>query len=85
MFRRGEVNEDERVDLSDAIAILGWLFLGGRVPRCEDAADTNDSGRVDLSDGVYLLGHLFLGGPEPPAPFSDPGLDPTPDELARCR
>ena len=59
-----------------------------RRPGCRAARTRrtrNDSGRVDLSDGVYLLGHLFLGGPEPPPPFADPGIDPTPDELARCR
>jgi hypothetical protein len=80
-FVRGEVNDDDRIDLSDAVAILGHLFLGGAAPSCRQAADVNDSGAIDLSDAVYLLGHLFLGGPPPPPPFPEPGRDPTPDGL----
>ncbi|OLE70212.1 MAG: hypothetical protein AUI36_04030 [Cyanobacteria bacterium 13_1_40CM_2_61_4] len=80
-FVRGEVNGDGRVDLSDAVAILSYLFLGGKAPVCLDAADVNDNGNVDLSDSIFLLGHLFLGTPAPPLPYPSPGQDPTPDSL----
>src|SRR2546426_665077 len=61
-FIRGNANNDSRVDLSDAITILQYLFAGvpPRAP-CQDALDTNDSGRVDLSDAIYLLSYLFQG------------------------
>ena len=37
-------------------------------------------GLLDL-DLTGPCGHLFLGGPMPPAPFEDPGGDPTEDGL----
>jgi hypothetical protein len=82
VFLRGEANGDGRVDLSDAVSILGYLFLGTIAPACPDAADVDDSGALDLSDAVYLLNHLFLGSRQPPEPYPAPGRDPTSDPLA---
>jgi hypothetical protein len=39
-------------------------------------------GVVDLSDSLFLPSYLFLGGPAMPAPFPEPGLDPTPDSMS---
>jgi dockerin type I repeat protein len=57
----GDVNHDGQVDLSDAIALLDYLFLGGWKPRLR-LADVNQDGELDLSDTIYLLMHLYLGG-----------------------
>jgi hypothetical protein len=70
------------VDLSNAVLVLGFLFLGGRSPACLEAADVHDSGMADLSDVVYLLNHLFLGGAAPPPPFVEQGIDTTADLLS---
>ncbi len=67
-FRRGDANDDGRVDLSDPVAILNWQFLGEVEPGCRETADANDDGASDLSDPVYLLNYLFLGGEEPAKP-----------------
>jgi hypothetical protein len=67
-FFRGDVDEDARLGLSDAVRILNFLFRGGPAPRCVEAADADDSGRVDLTDAVSLLLSLFLGGAAPPPP-----------------
>jgi hypothetical protein len=76
----GDVNADETRDVSDAIAILGWLYAGAPPPAplaCElqapdaDNGDANADGTRDVSDVIYLLGWLFGGGPEP---FSACGL-----------
>jgi hypothetical protein len=82
VFLRGDANADGAVDISDAIAILGFLFLGtpNSLP-CKVAADTNDSEGVDLSDSVFLLNYLFLGTAALVQPFPDCGIDPTPDAL----
>jgi hypothetical protein len=81
-FQRGDANADARIDISDAIAILGYLFLGQpRRLSCLQSADTEDSGKLDISDSVFLLSHLFTGGPRPPEPFLKCGFDPTQDEL----
>ncbi len=82
-FRRGDSNSDGRVDLSDAIFTLNYLFLGGEGPGCLDAADSDDSGSVDITDAIATLNYLFLGGPAPPDPGpAECGLDPTDDVLA---
>ena len=81
-FRRGDVNADGSVDISDSITTLGFLYLGGpeKLP-CQKSADVNDDGKVDLSDAITILGNLFLGGAPPPEPFAACGADPTSDDL----
>jgi hypothetical protein len=73
-FHRGDPNADGTTDLSDAIAIFGFLFLGDDAPTCQESADSNHDGKVDISDGIHVLSWLFAGGP-PPAP---PGPPPAP-------
>ncbi len=85
-FLRGDSNGDGRVDISDPIRTLNWLFNGAAVPPCLDAADANDSGKVDISDAIFTLNFLFTGGREPPPPGPrTPGGDPTPDNLSCAR
>ncbi len=82
-FRRGDVNVDGVVDISDGARYLGW-----ETPSCWDAADANGDGFAAVGafygvvDPIYLLSYLFLDGESPPAPGPDvPGvaaLDPTP-------
>jgi hypothetical protein len=77
--RPGDSNQDGKLDLSDAVWLLGHLFLGTQpVLPCEGGAasnpgagdlaliDVNGDGTIDLSDGVSLLSFLFLGS-KPPA------------------
>ncbi|MEM7231100.1 MAG: hypothetical protein AAF517_02930, partial [Planctomycetota bacterium] len=70
-FVRGDANLDGRVDLSDSVRILGFLFLGSERPACMKAADTEDSGSVSLNDAIYLVNFLFLGGARPIQPYPD--------------
>ena len=73
------------MDISDPIATLGFLFLGGDGPPCPDSADANDDGEVDVSDAITVLTVLFLGGDAIPPPGSkDCGGDPTEDLLPPC-
>jgi hypothetical protein len=73
-FRRGLINGDGRIDISDAIFLFGYLFLGGAPPACMAAANINGDGRVDLSDAIWLLSWIFRGGSPPPEPFLQCGL-----------
>jgi hypothetical protein len=94
LFRRGDCNDDGGVDISDAVCILSWLFLGGPAPGsgpepgsgsgCSAVADTNGNGSADISDAVYLLDYLFKGGPEPVAPFPDCGPGSLPADQGMC-
>jgi VCBS repeat protein len=83
-FRRGDANSDGLVDISDPIACLRFLYMGGQTPGCVKAADANDDGQVDISDPVLTLGDLFSprsgSGIPPPGPIAC-GTDPSPDEL----
>ncbi|MBI4606097.1 MAG: IPT/TIG domain-containing protein [Planctomycetes bacterium] len=83
-FGRGDANGDDKVDISDAVFHLDFLFRGGPGGPCEDAADSNDDGRLDISDAIRTLRFLFQGSEGLPPPSPGPGLDPTPDALS-CR
>ena len=83
-FIRGDANQDGRVDISDAIAILTYLFAGGQAAICADAMDVDDTGILEITDGIRFLTYLFLGGPPPLAPYPLPGSDPTADGI-ECR
>ena len=84
-FRRGDTNGDGGVDVSDAVSVLGYLFLGDSAPTCLDAADADDSGKLDLTDAVVTFGFLFLGSRDIPAPGARScGADPTDDDDLDC-
>lgn len=80
-FLRGDVDGNGVVEITDAVNLLNFLFLGGRAPNCLDAADFQDRGHVDISDAISVLGFLFLGGTAPRVPFPNAGIDPTEDDL----
>ncbi len=84
VFRRGDPNSDNRFNIADPIFVISYMFLGGPAPRCFDALDANDDGHNDIADIIRLVGFLFLGNDPPPAPYPEPGTDPTPDSLAAC-
>jgi hypothetical protein len=79
-FIRGDADGDLNLDVVDAVTTLFYLFGGGPLP-CLDAADTDDNGKVELSDALAFLNFYFRRGQPPPAPFPDPGTDPTADAL----
>jgi hypothetical protein len=84
LFVRGNPNDDARVDISDAVWILGDLFLGPSRTPCLDAADANDDGAVDITDAVFILNFQFLGGRAIPPPYPDCGTDPGGEDGIGC-
>ena len=92
-FRRGDHDGSGLADITDALNLLGFLFLGTTPPICLDASDFDNSGAADITDALILLGHLFLGSPNAlPAPGTtvcgldpdtpQPGIDPIPPQDA---
>ena len=80
-FVRGDANIDERIDISDPISILNFLFGGRDRPHdCRNAMDADDDGDVSITDAIRVLVHLFQGADPLPAPYPDCGLDPAPPE-----
>lgn len=87
-FHRGDADTNGELQLTDAVRILNFLFLGTGVIPCPDAADADDNGEIQLTDAVRILNFLFLGSGviKPPGPPTEPcGVDPTPaDSLGPC-
>lgn len=83
-FVRGEANSDKRIDISDPVFTLSFLFLGGVEPRCFDALDSDNDGILNITDPIYTLNFLFLGGPSIPPPYPDCGPDFGPEDLLEC-
>lgn len=88
----GDINGNGERDLSDIIALLGWLFLGTRDPfplSCEDPddrnqnGDANGDGQRDLADVLYLLYWQFQGGAPPVTPCEPTGATPGGDSHPR--
>jgi hypothetical protein len=85
LFRRGDADSNGLVEITDAVLVLNYMFLGGKAPDCLDAADTDDSGVLDITDPVSSLQYQFLGGVAPPSPGPTVcGPDPTVDDPFDC-
>lgn len=83
LFRRGDVNADGSVNITDPVILFLYLFQAGTV-GCADAADSNDDGSLNISDAVFLLNYLFRDGDVPPPPFEELGEDPEPADGLDC-
>ncbi|MBI4605996.1 MAG: hypothetical protein HY721_28865 [Planctomycetes bacterium] len=71
-FHRGDADDNGVLQLTDAIRVLGFLFLGGVQPGCMDAADADGNNNLQLTDAIRILGYLFLGGVPPEIPGPPP-------------
>lgn len=83
-IRRGDVDANSEVDITDALQILMFLFVGNELLSCEDAADWDDNGKFDISDVIRLLQFQFMGTTPPAEPGTECGEDPTTDTLNEC-
>jgi hypothetical protein len=84
LFKRGDVNADDTLNIADPISLLSHLFGGLPAPPCPDAADGNNDGSINIADAVSILGHLFGGTGNLPAPFGACGPDVRDDTLGPC-
>jgi len=85
-FHRGDADSNGSLQLTDAVRILNFLFLGTGHIDCMDAADADNNGTVQLTDAVRILNVLFLGTgtiPDPGPPgetFGNKPCGPDPDD-----
>ena len=63
--KRGDVNGDYKITVSDVVYIVNYLFKGGPAPNPFLTGDANCDTNVMVSDVVYLVNYLFKGGPPP--------------------
>lgn len=82
-FRRGDVNDDGRLNIADPSALLLHLFDSLSV-SCLAATDANGDDRMDVSDAIYLFQYLVGGGPPPGAPFPNCGVSSDTSAVFSC-
>jgi hypothetical protein len=61
----GDANDDGLVNVSDAVRIINYVFLGGAPPLPWDAGEVNCDGNVNVSDAVWITNYVFVGGAAP--------------------
>ncbi|HDS01032.1 MAG TPA: PKD domain-containing protein [candidate division Zixibacteria bacterium] len=61
----GDANSDETVNISDAVYIINYVFVGGTTPDPLEAGDANCDATVNVSDAVWIINYVFVGGNAP--------------------
>jgi len=72
----GDANGDTKVNVSDAVYIINYVFTGGAAPNPIEAGNANCDTGVNVSDAVFLINYVFMGGNDPcdsypPSPNGD--------------
>jgi Dockerin type I domain len=62
----GDANGDLTVNVSDAVWVINYVFVGGDPPQPVLACgDANSDGTVNVSDAVWVINYVFVGGDSP--------------------
>ncbi len=64
-FICGDCDDSKRMDITDAVYLVTFIFGGGPAPSPLQVGDTDCSGRTDITDAVYLVNYIFASGPAP--------------------
>jgi hypothetical protein len=75
-FTCGDANSDGAVNVSDAVHIINYVFIGGDAPDPLESGDTNCDSSVNVSDAVWVINYVFIGGNAP--------CDTNGDEIPDC-
>ena len=61
---RGDANNDDHVNVGDAVLIINYVFLEGAPPQPHIlTGDANCDGICEIGDAVYIIAFVFEGGP----------------------
>jgi len=71
----GDANTDGEINISDAVYVLNYLFVGGPAPEPMELGDANCDSKVNLTDIIYMINYVFRDGYDP----CDTNGDGTPD------
>lgn len=63
----GDANDDDAVNIADAVYTLNHIFHGGPEPPIMINGDVNSDCRVNIGDAVYMINLIFGGGNPPQA------------------
>jgi predicted outer membrane repeat protein len=61
----GDANSDGAINISDAVFLVSYVFIGGESPTDYYSADTNCDQTVNVSDAVWIINYIFTGGNDP--------------------
>jgi hypothetical protein len=61
----GDVNDDRKVNIADAVYLVCYIFTGGKPPEPLRAGDMDCDGAVNLVDIIYLINYIFLNASSP--------------------
>jgi len=61
----GDANSDGLVNISDAVYIANYVFIGGNPPFPLESGNVNCDGAVNISDAVWIINYVFIGGNDP--------------------
>ena len=64
-FWWGDFDGDDRINISDAVYLLQYIFSQGLAPLDVSGGDIDCNGKVNISDIVYFINYIFSAGPAP--------------------
>jgi hypothetical protein len=67
-YQPGEVNNDCKLNVSDPVYLIKYIFEDGAEPICFSSGYANGDDKINISDPVYLINYIFRDG-EPPVPM----------------
>lgn len=62
----GDANGDGTVNVSDAVWLINYVFVGGNPPVDMHSSDVNNDCNVNVSDAVFIINFVFIQ--DSPAP-----------------
>jgi len=66
IYTCGNVNGDDKVNISDVVYLVNYIFRGGNPPDPYIAGNVNCDANVNVSDVVWLINFIFIpGSPDP--------------------
>ena len=64
-FLCGDASSDGKVNVTDAVFLINYVFRDGNPPDPYIAGNTNCDSKVNISDAVWLINYIFVSGPAP--------------------
>ncbi|MGB2805812.1 MAG: S8 family serine peptidase [Candidatus Zixiibacteriota bacterium] len=64
-YLTGDVTGDEKINVSDVVFLVNYLYKEGPVPSPLLLGDVNCDDDINVGDVIYLVNYLYQGGTEP--------------------
>lgn len=61
----GDADQNGIINISDAVALIGYIFGAGPAPNPLISGDCDCNSLVNISDAVYVVSYIFGSGPAP--------------------